>query len=700
MVLNGSAPTTPRGRSYTTDQLDVFNLLVHPVWVFDIDKRRMQWANKAAVTLWNAESLPELQERSFDDMSDATIIRLQEYMTKFQSGQTVIEQWTLYPQGVARTIQATCSGIRFLSESENDDDNNNNGRLCMLTEGIPVETPEEINQESLRGVEIIRHLPIAVCQFDLEGRFMFQNPQAVKVFGSRDCTTTTKTSESDQENSRDENNDSKETMHNKHFFQSLFKDSSVASSLLEMASKGEDSSVEAELMTKDGTRWSAVQMRRLQDPVTTEPIVLFSARDITDVVEAKEYHEANEKRSEFLAIMAHEIRTPLHQVIGYIDLVEGTELNEEQQAFVRQLKLATTHLMTVINDVLDYSKLEAGKMKFETIPYELLDVTKGSLEAIRTTIEEKRLKLDLSWNSEVPFKIMGDPNRLRQILLNLLSNAAKFTREGAIHVSVEPAVLEKNGQNIPSVKFAVSDTGIGLCEEDRRKIFRKYHQANASVARTHGGTGLGLSICQLLVKKMEGIIGVESTLGVGTTFWFIIPYKVPGKTSQQMAHEGDYITPLQAEVRNRSLRVLVAEDNKLNQKLVKHMLTRLGHSVVMVENGKLAVDACLKEEFDVVLMDIQMPVMDGIEATKCLRAQGMTNIPIVGLTASVFRNDFLELGFDSWLPKPTTMKSLKAKLDNIAEEMSRTPVRNISLDHAAGNRSTRARDLSAQRFVQ
>jgi CheY-like chemotaxis protein len=282
--------------------------------------------------------------------------------------------------------------------------------------------------------------------------------------------------------------------------------------------------------------------------------------------------------------------------------------------------------------VLDYSKLEADKMKLEHIPYEPLSVVEGSLAVVRGSCDEKGLQLTLKWSKDIPFRILGDPNRLRQVLWNLLSNSVKFTVQGGIHLSVSQ-IIETNGcgeelVSPPSpttsrprrmIKFVVLDTGIGIEEEHRNNIFNDYYQGDVSVARTHGGTGLGLSICKLLVSRMGGTIGVESEYGKGSSFWFCLPADVPldRKTSDVMSSNG----PTETEKRGRKLNVLIAEDNIVNQKLLKRMLERMGHRAEVARNGMEAIQQIESHKddnklgFDLVLMDIQMPVIDGLEAT-------------------------------------------------------------------------------------
>eukprot|EP00536_Pseudo-nitzschia_multiseries_P007395 jgi/Psemu1/240188/estExt_Genewise1.C_1740040 len=382
--------------------------------------------------------------------------------------------------------------------------------------------------------------------------------------------------------------------------------------------------------------------------------------------------------------MAHEIRTPLHQVTGFIDLLELDAF--EQKNYIKLLKSSANQLMTVISDVLDYSKLEAGKMKTERIPFELLSVVQGSMEAVRGSCEEKGLYLTLEYekkkpdcypnirSNDIPFRVLGDPNRLRQVLLNLLSNAVKFTEKGGIHVRVSSS----DEEFLPrSLRIIVTDTGMGISKEQQDAIFEKYQQANLSVARNFGGTGLGLSICKLLVEQtMGGSIGVDSDGGRGSSFYVMLPIELPRECIDETSRGANGGKDNQEN--GASMNILVAEDNKINQKLVANMLKRMGHKSTLVENGRQAIDMIVRQnslehfstalptasnvEFDAVLMDIQMPVMDGLEATRRLRTMGYTDLPIVGLTASVKRSDYIELGFNDWLPKPILMKDLKAKL--------------------------------------
>lgn len=695
----------PSQRVYSYDELQrIFCLVVHPLWIFDYLEGRMRWANRAGCAVWNAKSLEELQSRSFQDTSSASARRMDGYLAQFERGKHVQDQWTIYPNGKATTIHINLSGIQFAEDGCRR-------HFCLLCEGVPV-VSEALSQESLRGVEMIRHLPMAVCQFDMEGKIMFQNPEAMIVATRNSSTSASTTGEAKEAQSesidRSDHSmaslmDSKRTSStaetNKCSSHSRrqqgaavsssaadhddlmhrFIDSEVAWQALREIQSPRKTQVDMDAMvkTREGAKWSAIQLRKGKDPVTGETVILYSARDKSDAVKARKEREARERKSEFLAIMAHEIRTPLHQVTGFIDLLAETILSPEQKSYIRLLKSSAQGLMTVISDVLDYSKLEAGKMRLERIPYEPLSVAEGSMAAVRGSCEEKGIHLKLDWDKGIPYKLKGDPNRLRQILLNLLSNATKFTKEGGITIKgmafqgESPAAAAASSSEAqhhkskshPMIRFEVHDTGVGIDEAHKELIFAKYHQANNSVARNFGGTGLGLSICHLLALNMGGTIGVESELGKGTMFWVNLPADIAQEVAPgEEACEND--APV-AKV--QGLHVLVAEDNKVNQKLLSNMLKRMGHNSEMAINGKEAMDMVIQKQqegslYDVVLMDIQMPVMDGLEATRRLRALGFEDLPIYGLTASVARNDYQELGFDDWIGKPIPMKDLKFKL--------------------------------------
>jgi signal transduction histidine kinase/CheY-like chemotaxis protein len=528
----------------------------------------------------------------------------------------------------------------------------------MLNEGMGSLPADKIHEESLRGVEMLRHLPVSVAQFDISGKIMYQNPEDLKVFGApyEEEKTTSACTENPAQGDDDDDTKTQEACH----FRNRFVDSMLGKRMFEeVAVLGNDLSTETQQYTKGGLRWKAIKVRRTKDPVTMNPVILCSARDITDVIEAKkEADAANMQKSEFIAVMAHEIRTPLHQVVGFIELLGMTKLNKEQTGFVRLLQGAAMSLMAVINDLLDYTKLEAGKMDIEHIAFEVRAVIEGSLAAMECKAEEKGIRLESNVAHAIPVTLKGDPNRLRQILLNLLNNAVKFTGHGSVEVTVTRKEGSVFGQSV--LRFSVKDTGVGISPDHQKIIFAKYCQADASVSRNHGGTGLGLSICERLSEAMGGCMGVESEVGKGSTFWFELPLECPSKTEEETKSPD---VKVEESHSLSGIQVLVAEDNKVNQKVVSAMLRRLGIIVTVVENGQEAVNQLERRNnfYDIVLMDVQMPVKDGIEATKEIRSRGWKS-PIIGLTASYQSSKldhYLDVGMNDCISKPVRFDDLR-----------------------------------------
>jgi CheY-like chemotaxis protein len=355
--------------------------------------------------------------------------------------------------------------------------------------------------------------------------------------------------------------------------------------------------------------------------------------------------------------MAHEIRTPLHQVAGFLELLAHTILNSQQKEYVDLMENSAVTLTAVINDLLDFTKLEAEKMKLEVIPFDIRGVVAGSLAAVRPKAEAKGLELSSEYDGDLSGVLLGDPNRLRQILLNCFRNAVKFTHEGSIGLRVRKLACTDRGR--VHLRFVVTDTGICISQEHRQHIFKKYVHADPSVARNFGGTGLGLAICKTLVELYGGTIGVDSTVGQGSEFWFELPLERSHRAKTPKISR-------QPSTKNfTSLNVLVADDNKINQKLACAVLKRMGHSSTVAVNGLQAVKAVQMNKYDIVLMDVQMPEMDGIQATKEIRGQGWSanDFPVIGLTAdfrSAERGKYLAVGMNDCLGKPLRMDDLQA----------------------------------------
>lgn len=392
---------------------------------------------------------------------------------------------------------------------------------------------------------------------------------------------------------------------------------------------------------------------------------------------AAEAETANAAKSEFLANMSHEIRTPLNGIIGMTNLALDTKLTAEQNEYLETAKLSAGALLNVISDILDFSKIEAGKIELEEIAFSLTDCIDAALKTIRFRADEKGLELVCDIGAEVPHAVRGDPGRLRQILLNLVGNAIKFTDEGEVGLKVVADVIEEKASKL---HFIVSDSGIGIAPEKVDTIFESFSQADASTTRHYGGTGLGLTISRYLVRMMGGRLWVESELGSGSRFHFtvrLITETNSGAATERSASpailEGVGVLIVDDHGTNRlildnmvlrSLRILLAEDNRVNQMIAIRLLEKRGHRVVLAANGKEALDALAQASFDLVLMDVHMPGMDGIEATIAIREQEKStglHQPVVAMTALAMKGDrerCLAAGMDCYLSKPIDLEQL------------------------------------------
>lgn len=371
-----------------------------------------------------------------------------------------------------------------------------------------------------------------------------------------------------------------------------------------------------------------------------------------------------EAKSEFLATMSHEIRTPMNAIIGMSHLLSKTELTEKQLDYVSKTSSAAELLLRIINDILDFSKIEAGKLDMESVPFSMADLFGELQDFFRATLRDKQLSLTFEGVELLPESVVGDPVRLKQVFLNLMSNAIKFTPAGAITVSIEDVTRDEDAFQI---KCSVRDTGIGMTMEQTQRIFSAFSQADSSTTRKYGGTGLGLAISRQLVKLMGGNIWCESVVDSGTTFYFTMKLTKDLQPEKRALRHENLLTDRQPTPARLRCKILLAEDNEINQMIAVELLEGVGYQVVVANNGEEAVNLLLADKgIDVVLMDIQMPVLDGLEATKRIREYPQfANIPIIAMTARAMAGDkerSLEAGMSDYITKPIVTEELYAVL--------------------------------------
>ena len=465
-----------------------FSVLAHykafglPVWVHDPHRHRHVWANTAAVAFWGAQDIDELLTRSYADMTQGALARLAVAMEAHRRGETTKEHWTLYPGGKPTTTVLHGSGIVLPS-----------GEQAIL---FIAEAPTRHDADLLRSAEALLHMAslAAVHRID-DGQALMRNPAAVLALGPVDDGVR---------------------------FEDLFVDDEVALRVIDQVRNGQSHRCEARLNTRNGPHWYAIDAHPAWDPVTGDRVLHFSALDIAELKSAQEQLElarrraeaANEAKTAFLAHMSHELRTPLNGVLGMLQLAQRSPLTDKQRNWLAIAQSSGQLLLTLLNDLLDMSKIEAGRLEVEHMPFDINELLSQTLAPLSVQAQAKGLALHARFDPAVPPRLAGDPVRLRQVLFNVVGNAIKFTHQGQVAVSVDAAPL---GGAVIDLRFEVADTGIGIEPDQIDRLFQAFTQADSSIARRYGGSGLGLAIVQRLVELMGGQVRIDSQAGQGST---------------------------------------------------------------------------------------------------------------------------------------------------------------------------------------
>ena len=598
--------------------------LRRPIWLYDPVEGRGLYANPPALKLWGAQSLNELLERDFTQLSPAVRSRIDRLAAATAKGEVVTERWSFYPNGRPVTVQAMISAFPIGSCG-----------AALLFEAASI----DVQEEELRAVEALRHTSSLISLFDSDGRATFANPAAFAAYG---------------EGGRG--------------FLGRFGDATYAVEAFQAVLDGAVLAELRQVETALGGRHHYLDARQVLDPVTGKPSVLLSERDVTAQVEAERALRTAEERAEvaeakerFLANMSHELRTPLTSVIGFANLLAGTEVDSSQRTYLNRILEAGQTQLQIINDLIDLSELDGGGVSLAPHPFDPSALLEQALLAAEPAAAAKDLDLELEVCALSPIWLVGDDRRLATVISHFIANAVKFSSQGLITGSIH---LAEVGDDAIELEISIADTGPGIEDTAKAQLFRRFAPGDDSSQKRFGGAGLGLAISKALIDLMGGEIGVESEFGHGARFWLRVTLPVHGAVK---AHDP---TSLEG---SRPLRVLYADDHESNRILVKAILESQGHLCDTVNDGGEAVRAVAGAvAYDVVLMDIQMPVQDGLSATREIRARGggRANLPILALTANTLseqRQAYALAGLNDCIAKPVNTTELLAAVTRWTE---------------------------------